>query len=175
MLILRTPKGWTGPREVDGLQVEGTWRSHQVPVGAAREDGGHRKILEGWLQSYRPEELFDESGRLRPELRALAPVGERRMSANPHANGGALLEDLSLPDFRDYAVEVDRPGTGSSEATRVLGAFLRDVIARNPKTFRLFGPDETASNRLDAVFAATDRAGTPSGARATIIWPLTAG
>jgi xylulose-5-phosphate/fructose-6-phosphate phosphoketolase len=158
MLILRTPKGWTGPREVDGVQVEGTWRSHQVPVGGARDDAGHRQILEQWLQSYRPDELFDEAGRLRPELRALAPEGERRMSANPHANGGALLEDLSLPDFRDYAVEVSRPGTSSSEATRVLGAFLRDAIAKNPKTFRLFGPDETASNRLDAVFAATDRA-----------------
>jgi xylulose-5-phosphate/fructose-6-phosphate phosphoketolase len=158
MLILKTPKGWTGPREVDGLQVEGTWRSHQVPVGAARDDAGHRKILEAWLKSYRPDELFDQSGRLRPELRALAPVGERRMSANPHANGGVLLEDLALPDFRDYAVEVEQPGTSSSEATRVLGAFLRDVIAKNPKTFRLFGPDETASNRLDDVFAVTDRA-----------------
>jgi xylulose-5-phosphate/fructose-6-phosphate phosphoketolase len=158
MLILRTPKGWTGPREVDGLQVEGTWRSHQVPVGAAREDAGHRKILEQWLKSYRPDELFDEHGRLRPELRALAPEGDRRMSANPHANGGALLDDLKLPDFRDYAVEVEKPGRSSSEATRVLGSFLRDVIARNPKTFRLFGPDETASNRLGDVFAVTDRA-----------------
>jgi xylulose-5-phosphate/fructose-6-phosphate phosphoketolase len=158
MLILRSPKGWTGPREVDGLQVEGTWRSHQVPVGAAREDAGHRKILEDWLQSYRPAELFDEDGRLVPELRALAPTGERRMSANPHANGGALLQDLVLPDFRDYAVDVDAPGTTSSEATRVLGGFLRDIIARNQQNFRLFGPDETASNRLGEVFAVTARA-----------------
>ncbi len=158
MLILRTPKGWTGPREVDGVQVEGTWRSHQVPVGAAREDAEHRKILEEWMRSYRPAELFDERGSLRPDLRALAPTGERRMSANPHANGGALLVDLRLPDYRDYAVDVEAPGTGASEATRVLGGFLRDVIARNPKTFRLFGPDETASNRLGDVFAVTSRA-----------------
>jgi xylulose-5-phosphate/fructose-6-phosphate phosphoketolase len=158
MLILRSPKGWTGPREVDGVQVEGTWRSHQVPVGAARENAGHRTILEQWLKSYRAEELFDEDGRLRADLRALAPVGERRMSANPHANGGVLLEDLALPDFRDYAVEVDKPGVSSSEATRILGGFLRDVIARNRTTFRLFGPDETASNRLGDVFAVTDRA-----------------
>src|SRR5204863_539416 len=158
MLILRTPKGWTGPREVDGVQVEGTWRSHQVPVLAAREDAGHRKILEEWMRSYRPEELFDDGGRLRPALRALSPTGERRMSANPHANGGTLLHDLLLPDFRDYAVEVPDPGRTTSEATRVLGRFLRDVIARNPSTFRLFGPDETASNRLADVFAATARA-----------------
>src|SRR5947207_213108 len=158
MVILRTPKGWTGPRDVDGVQVEGTWRSHQVPVLAAREDAGHRKILEEWMRSYRPEELFDDGGRLRPNLRALAPAGERRMSANPHANGGTLLHDLLLPDFRDYAVDVPDPGRTTSEATRVLGGFLRDVIARNPSTFRLFGPDETASNRLADVFAATARA-----------------
>ena len=158
MLILRSPKGWTGPREVDGLQVEGTWRSHQVPVGAAREDAGHRKILEEWLQSYRATELFDADGRLLPELRALAPTGERRMSANPHANGGALLQDLVMPDFRDYAVDVHAPGTTLSEATRVLGGFLRDIIAKNQQNFRLFGPDETASNRLGDVFAVTGRA-----------------
>jgi xylulose-5-phosphate/fructose-6-phosphate phosphoketolase len=158
MLILRTPKGWTGPREVDGVQVEGTWRSHQVPVLGAREDGGHRKILEEWMRSYRPDELFDDDGRLRPELRALAPEGERRMSANPHANGGKLLQDLVLPDFRDYAVDVASPGKSSSEATRKLGELLRDVIVRNPTTFRLFGPDETASNRLGDVFAVTARA-----------------
>src|SRR5581483_10674709 len=157
MIVLRSPKGWTGPREVDGLQVEGTWRSHQVPVGAAREDAGHRKILEQWLESYHPDELFDDAGRLRPELRALAPTGERRMSANPHANGGALLEDLALPDFREYAVEVKEPGTTSSEATRVLGHFLRDVIVKNGTNFRLFGPDETASNRLGDVFEVTNR------------------
>jgi xylulose-5-phosphate/fructose-6-phosphate phosphoketolase len=158
MLILRTPKGWTGPREVDGLQIEGTWRAHQVPVLGAREDDDHRRILEEWMRSYRPEELFDEGGRLRKELRALAPEGERRMSANPHANGGVLLHDLVLPDFRDYAVDVHEPGTTSSEATRVLGQFVRDVIVKNPSTFRLFGPDETASNRLGDVFAVTDRA-----------------
>jgi xylulose-5-phosphate/fructose-6-phosphate phosphoketolase len=158
MIVLRTPKGWTGPGVVDGVQVEGTWRSHQVPVLAAREDPAHLRILEDWLRSYRPEELFDDDGRLVPELRALAPRGERRMSANPHANGGLLLRDLELPDFRSYAVEVDVPGTTFNEATRVLGRFLRDVIADNPQTFRLFGPDETASNRLDAVFESTGRA-----------------
>jgi len=158
MLVLRTPKGWTGPREVDGVQVEGTWRAHQVPVLGAREDAGHRRTLEAWMRSYRPEELFDDEGRLRPELRALAPEGERRMSGSPHANGGALLRDLVLPDFRDYAIDVQQPGKTSSEATRVLGTFLRDVIARNVTTFRLFGPDETASNRLGDVFSVTSRA-----------------
>jgi xylulose-5-phosphate/fructose-6-phosphate phosphoketolase len=157
MLVLRTPKGWTGPKEVDGLPVEGTWRSHQVPVTAARENPTHRAILEEWLRSYRPEELFDERGTLAPELQALAPHGDRRMSANPHANGGLLLRELTLPAFRDYAVPVDRPGTTSSEATRVLGRFLRDVTRQNPTRFRLFGPDETASNRLDDVFEATGR------------------
>jgi xylulose-5-phosphate/fructose-6-phosphate phosphoketolase len=158
MIVLRTPKGWTCPKEVDGLQIEGTWRSHQVPVSAARQNPEHLRILETWLHSYRPEELFDEDGRLIAELAALAPEGERRMSANPHANGGILLRDLDLPDFRDYAVTVEAPGTTSSEATRVLGGFLRDVIAQNEDNFRLFGPDETASNRLDDVFAVTDRA-----------------
>src|SRR4029077_8124028 len=138
MLILRSPKGWTGPREVDGLQVEGTWRSHQVPVGAAREDKSHRAVLETWLRSYRPEELFDDGGSLLPELRALPPVGERRMSANPHANGGELLQDLVLPDFRAVAVAVEPAGTSSPEPTRRLGAFLRELIVRNPQTFRLF-------------------------------------
>ena len=155
MIVLRTPKGWTGPKEVDGVPVEGTWRAHQVPVLGARENPGHLKILEAWMRSYRPEELFDDAGRLAPELAELPPRGDRRMSANPHANGGALLHDLSLPDFRDYAVDVAQPATTFSEATRVLGGFLRDVIARNPDTFRLFGPDETASNRLDHVYEAT--------------------
>ena len=155
MLVLRTPKGWTGPREVDGKQVEGTWRSHQVPLTGARDDPDHLRRLEEWLRSYRAEELFDERGAPVAELRALAPEGERRMGANPHANGGLLLRELRLPDFRDYAVDVPEPGTRSSEATRVLGRFLRDVIAANPDTFRLFGPDETASNRLDAVFETT--------------------
>jgi xylulose-5-phosphate/fructose-6-phosphate phosphoketolase len=158
MLIMRTPKGWTGPREVDGVQVEGTWRSHQVPVLAARENAGHRRVLEAWMRSYRPEELFDEDGRVREGIRELAPPGGHRMSGTPHANGGVLLEDLDLPDFRRYAVDVPAPGTTTSEATRVLGGFLRDVIAANPRTFRLFGPDETASNRLSDVFAVTDRA-----------------
>jgi xylulose-5-phosphate/fructose-6-phosphate phosphoketolase len=155
MLILRTPKGWTCPAVIDGEQVEGTWRAHQVPMTAARENAGHRKLLEEWLRSYRPEELFDEQGRLVPALQALAPTGERRMGANPHANGGLLLRDLDLPDFRDHAVEVERPGRSLNEATRVLGAFLRDVIARNDDNFRIFGPDETASNRLDAVYEQT--------------------
>ena len=157
MLVLRTPKGWTGPKEVDGHRVEGTWRSHQVPLAEVRDSPEHLRQLEAWLRSYRPEELFDAAGRLVPELRQLAPVGPRRMSANPHANGGELLRDLVLPDFREYAVDVPQPGKGTAEATRVLGGFLRDVIARNPRNFRLFGPDETASNRLDAVFAVTGR------------------
>jgi xylulose-5-phosphate/fructose-6-phosphate phosphoketolase len=158
MIVLRTPKGWTGPKTVDGVQIEGTWRAHQVPVLAAREDPEHLRILEDWMSSYRPDELFDEEGRLIAELAALAPRGERRMSANPHANGGVLLRELDLPDFRDYAVAVDKPATTFSEATRVLGGFLRDVITRNGENFRLLGPDETASNRLDDVFAVTDRA-----------------
>jgi xylulose-5-phosphate/fructose-6-phosphate phosphoketolase len=157
MIVLRTPKGWTGPKEVDGLQAEGTWRSHQVPLADVRNNKQHLAQLGDWLQSYRPEELFDENGALLPELAALAPVGDRRMSASPHANGGLLLQDLVLPDFREYAVPVESPATTFSEATRVLGAFLRDVITRNPSSFRLFGPDETASNRLGAVLEATDR------------------
>jgi xylulose-5-phosphate/fructose-6-phosphate phosphoketolase len=157
MIVLRTPKGWTGPKEVDGLPVEGTWRSHQVPVADVRENPEHMQILEDWLRSYRPEELFDDEGRLVPELAELPPRGERRMSANPHANGGTLLRDLVLPDFRDYAVDVSKPGTELAEATRVLGTFLRDVIKQNVETFRLFGPDETESNRLGNVFEATDR------------------
>ena len=157
MIVLRTPKGWTGPKEVDGLPVEGTWRSHQVPVLAARQNREHLRILEAWLRSYRPQELFDAGGRLIPELRALAPSGERRMSANPNANGGLLLRELRLPDFRSYAVAVEAPGRAWVEATRVLGGWLRDVIASNPDSFRLFGPDETESNRLGAVFEATDR------------------
>jgi xylulose-5-phosphate/fructose-6-phosphate phosphoketolase len=157
-LVLRTPKGWTGPREVDGLPVEGTWRAHQVPLARVREDKGHLRQLEEWLRSYRPAELFDETGALSPELAALAPAGDRRMSANPVTNGGALLHDLDLPDFRRYAVEVEQPATTSSEATRVLGEWLRDVARGNPASFRIFGPDETASNRLQAVFETTDRA-----------------
>jgi xylulose-5-phosphate/fructose-6-phosphate phosphoketolase len=157
MIVLRTPKGWTGPKVVDGQPAEGSFRSHQVPLAAVRTNPEHLAQLEEWLRSYRPEELFDAGGALRPELAALAPVGDRRLGANPHANGGLLLCDLELPDFRDYAVDVPEPGAGSAEATRVLGTWLRDVIARNPETFRIMGPDETASNRLSAVFEATDR------------------
>ena len=157
MIVLRTPKGWTGPREVDGKRVEGTWRSHQVPLAETRDNPTHRTQLEKWLRSYHPEDLFDDTGRLRAELRALAPGGDRRMSANPHANGGLLLHDLDLPDFRDYAVTVSQPGAKTHEATRVLGTFLRDVIARNRDRFRLMGPDETASNRLDAVYESTGK------------------
>ena len=158
MIVLKTPKGWTGPREVDGQPVEGTFRSHQVPLAAVRSDRDHLAALETWMRSYRPEELFDERGRPVDELMELAPVGMRRMGASPHANGGILLRDLRLPDFRDYAVDVPEPASTLSEATRVLGEFLRDVTRANPDTFRVFGPDETASNRLGAVFEATDRA-----------------
>jgi xylulose-5-phosphate/fructose-6-phosphate phosphoketolase len=158
MVIMRTPKGWTGPKQVDGKKVEDTWRSHQVPLAETRTNPDHMAQLEEWLRSYRPQELFDGNGALRSELRALAPEGQRRMSANPHANGGLLLRDLDLPAFGDYGVAVDTPASGTAEATKVLGAFLRDVIARNPDRFRLMGPDETASNRLSPVFDATDKA-----------------
>jgi xylulose-5-phosphate/fructose-6-phosphate phosphoketolase len=158
MIVLRTPKGWTGPKEVDGLPVEGTWRAHQVPLAAVRENPAHLARLEAWLASYRPEELFDADGRPRTDVLAAPPRGDRRMSANPHANGGLLLRDLELPDFRTYAAVVDAPGTTSTEPTRALGAYLRDVIAVNRGSFRITGPDETASNRLSAVFEATDRA-----------------
>ncbi len=157
MIVLRSPKGWTGPAEVDGLRVEGSWRSHQVPFANAREDDGHRAVLEQWLRSYRPEELFDDDGAPVPAVRDLHPVGDRRMSANPHANGGSLLEPLRMPDFRDYAVEVPEPGTGAVEATRVLGTFLRDVMRRNATNFRVFAPDENNSNRLGALLEVTDR------------------
>jgi len=158
MIVLRTPKGWTGPKVVDGVQVEGTFRAHQVPLAETRANPGHRAQLEEWMRSYRPEELFDTTGRLVPELAALAPRGPRRMSANPHTNGGLLLRDLAMPVLRDHAVVVERPGVGSSSDTGVLGGFLREVIAANPDRFRLMGPDETASNRLQAVFETTDRA-----------------
>jgi xylulose-5-phosphate/fructose-6-phosphate phosphoketolase len=157
MIVLRSPKGWTGPKTVDGLPTEGSFRSHQVPLSDLAGNPGHLAQLEQWLRSYRPEELFEEDGALRAELAALAPEGERRMGANPHANGGRLLRELELPDFRDYAVEVPTPTGSVSEPTRVLGNFLRDVIRMNPERFRLMGPDETASNRLSAVFEVTDR------------------
>ena len=159
MIILRSPKGWTGPKIVDGKPAEGTFRSHQVPMGDMSHPG-HVKILEQWLKSYRPSELFDKSGKLRPELADLAPKNERRMSANPHANGGLLLRDLRLPDFLDYAVKVPKPGAVSAEATRVQGEFIRDVIRLNPDNFRVFSPDETSSNRWGAVFEVTNRCST---------------
>jgi xylulose-5-phosphate/fructose-6-phosphate phosphoketolase len=157
MIVLRTPKGWTGPKVVDGLPAEGTFRSHQVPLADLASKPEHLAQLEAWMRSYRPQELFDEHGALRGELAALAPRGERRMGTNPHANGGTLLRDLEMPDFREHAVDVPRAGASFSEATRVLGGFLREIIARNPQNFRLMGPDETASNRLGAVFEVTDR------------------
>ncbi len=157
MIILRSPKGWTGPREIGGKPVEGNWRSHQVPMSEVRTNPANLAILDAWLRSYRPEELFDDNGALRPDLAALPPTGTRRMSANPHANGGSLLRALDLPDFRDYAVDVPAPGATTSEAARVMGTLIRDVIARNPANFRLWGPDETASNRLGAAFEVTDR------------------
>ncbi len=159
MIILRTPKGWTGPKTVDGLKTEGFWRSHQVPFSEMATKPGHLKILEEWMKSYKPEELFDEHGRLIAELAELAPKGNRRMGANPHANGGLLLKDLKLPDFQKYAVEVPEPGQVLGEATRVMGYFLRDVMRLNldEQNFRVMGPDETASNRLGALFEVTDR------------------
>jgi len=158
VLVLRTPKGWTGPKFVDGLPVEGTWRAHQVPISAARTNPEHLRQLEEWMRSYHPAELFDPGGTLVPEIARLAPADYRRMSANPHANGGLLLRDLDMPDFRDYAVTVPAPGGAQAENTRVLGGFLRDIIVANPRSFRLWGPDETSSNRLDAVFDVTGRA-----------------
>ncbi len=157
MLVLRSPKGWTGPKTVDGEPVEGTWRAHQVPLPGVRENKEHLAALEHWLKSYRPEELFEADGRPRAELVELAPRGERRMGANPHTNGGLLLKELRLPDFRSYAVGMDSPGKELAESTRVLGGFLRDAMRRNAATrnFRVFGPDETASNRLSALYEAT--------------------
>jgi len=157
MIVLRSPKGWTGPSEVDGHKVEGFWRSHQVPLAGMHEKPAHLKQLEEWLRSYRPEELFDEGGRLVPELRALAPEGRRRMGANPHANGGLLRKALSLPDFNTYAVETRKPGRIEVSPTQVLGQFLRDVARRNPQNFRVFSPDENASNRLAAIYEVTKK------------------
>jgi len=159
MIVLRTPKGWTGPKQVDGKQTEGSWRSHQVPFAELASKPQHLKLLETWMHSYRPEELFDAQGALRPELKALAPSGERRMGANPYANGGLLLRDLRLPDYRSYAVTVSSPGAETGEATRTMGRYLRDVMMLNldERNFRVFGPDETASNRLGALFEVTNR------------------
>jgi len=162
MIIMRTPKGWTGPKEVDGLPVEGTWRSHQVPLAELATKPGHLKMLEAWMKSYKPEELFDKTGRLIPELAALAPKGDRRMGANPNANGGQLLHDLKMPDFRKYAIDVQSPGTVTAESIRSMGAFVRDIMKLNwdRRNFRVFGPDETASNRLGALFDITERVST---------------
>jgi xylulose-5-phosphate/fructose-6-phosphate phosphoketolase len=159
MIVLRSPKGWTGPKEVDGKKVEGFWRAHQVPIADPRGNPGHLKLLEDWMRGYDPATLFDETGRLRAELRALAPAGARRMGANPHANGGLLKRELKLPDYRDHAVDVPHAGGTIAEATRVMGGFLRDVVQLNAaaRNFRIMGPDETLSNRLDAVFEATER------------------
>src|SRR5881296_1280980 len=159
MIVLRTPKGWTGPKFVDGKPVEGTWRAHQVPVTDLERKPEHVTVLEQWMKSYKPEELFDTDGKLIPELAELAPKGVRRMGSNPHANGGLLLKDLVMPDFRSYAVSVTKPGVQSAESTKVLGTFLRDVMKLNEESrnFRVFGPDETASNRLDALYEVTDK------------------
>ena len=160
MIVLVTPKGWTGPKEVDGKKTEGSWRSHQVPMAEMRERPEHLRQLQDWMQSYRPQELFNDDGSPRAEITALAPAGQRRLSANPHANGGALLRPLRLPDFREYAVAVEKPGADCAESTRVLGNYLRDVMSMNDaaRNFRVFGPDETASNRLGALFETTGRA-----------------
>ena len=158
MIVLRSPKGWTGPKEINGHKVEGSWRSHQVPFGDVRNNPANLKLLENWMKGYKPEELFTEEGALQPTLRALAPRGHRRMSANPHANGGLLRRELRLPDFRTYAVPVTARGTSEYENTKPLGEYLRDVLANNPTCFRVFGPDETASNRLQAVYGASKKA-----------------
>ncbi len=157
MIVLRSPKGWTGPKEVDGKKTEDFWRSHQVPLSGMHGNPEHIKILEDWLKSYKPQEVFDERGKLIPELKDLAPTGTRRMSANPNANGGLLRKDLKMPDFRNYGVDVSQPGTVEAENTRSLGVFLRDVMANNMNTFRVFGPDETASNRLNAIYEASKK------------------
>ncbi|PSN09172.1 phosphoketolase [filamentous cyanobacterium CCT1] len=157
MIVLRTPKGWTGPQEVDGHKVEGFWRSHQVPMGGMHSNPEHLRLLEEWMRSYRPEELFDEQGTLIPELKALTPAGDRRMGANPHANGGLLRRALKMPAFQDYAIEMARPGTIEVENTKVLGFLMRDIMRDNPHNFRLMGPDETASNRLQAVYEVTKK------------------
>ncbi|HEX9880742.1 MAG TPA: phosphoketolase family protein, partial [Candidatus Binatia bacterium] len=159
MIVLRTPKGWTGPKEVDGQKTEDSWRSHQVPLAQLAGNRGHLTLLEEWMKSYRPDQLFDDTGKLKPRLQALAPQGPRRMGANPHANGGVLLKELRMPDFHSYAVAVPQPATVTAEGTRVLGGFLRDIMKQNAeyKNFRVFSPDETASNRLGALFEVTDR------------------
>ena len=175
MIVLRSPKGWTGPEEVDGKPIEGNWRSHQVPFADARKDDGHRKVLEDWLRSYKPEELFDEAGALVPEIAGLNPGGERRMSANLHANGGKLLVDLRMPDFVDYAVPVEAPGTGAVESTRVLGTFLRDVMRRNMTTSASSHPTRTPRTGCRTRWRSPTAPGTPRSSPTTTIWPRTAG
>ncbi|MES6118675.1 phosphoketolase, partial [Cutibacterium acnes] len=157
MIIFRTPKGWTCPAYIDGKKAQDSWRAHQVPLASARDTPEHLQVLADWLQSYKAEELFDENGVLDEDIAALAPAGELRMSANPHANGGLLTKDLRLPDFRDFAVPVPVPGSGIHENTKVLGEWLREVVRLNPDNFRIFGPDETASNRLQNVFEVTKK------------------
>jgi xylulose-5-phosphate/fructose-6-phosphate phosphoketolase len=157
MIVLRSPKGWTGPKEVDGHKVEGFWRAHQVPLAGVRENPSHLAMLDSWMRSYKPEELFDQTGRLIPELKELAPTGTRRMSANPHANGGVLRKALRFPDFRSYGITVEEPGRILAENTRPLGKFLRDIVRKNPNNFRVFGPDENTSNKLDAIYEATKK------------------
>src|SRR6202161_4857140 len=157
MIVLKSPKGWTGPKFVDGLQIEGTFRAHQVPLLVDSDHPDHVKQLESWMKSYKAEELFDGNGRLISVLQALAPKGDRRMGANPHANGGILLRDLKMPDFHVHAVTVTSPGAVDGQDTLVLGQFLRDVVQLNPRNFRVFGPDETLSNLLGAVFELTNR------------------
>jgi len=152
MIVLRSPKGWTGPKEVKGHKVEAFWRAHQVPFADVRDNPANLRLLEDWMKSYKPEELFDANGRLVSKLKALAPKGDRRMSANPHANGGLLRKELKLPDFRKYAVDVTSRGSVEHENTKPLGEFLRDVMKNNMNRFRVFGPDETASNRLQAIY-----------------------
>src|SRR6266566_972608 len=157
MIILRTPKGWTGPKEVGGHKVEGSWRAHQVPVPEVQTNPDHARIVEQWMRSYKPEELFDENGTLRPELKEIAPRNESRMSANPHANGGRLRQPLAMPDFRDYAIRVEKPGAQEVSPTEILAHFLRDVMRRNMNNFRVFSPDENASNKLEAIYAASKK------------------
>ena len=167
MIVLRSPKGWTAPHEADGHRLEGSWRAHQVPLPDVKKNPEMLRLLENWMRSMKPEELFDANGRLVPELKALAPTGTRRMSANPHANGGILKKALRLPDFHEYAQKVEHPGTCEAENTRPLGAFLRDIMKRNMDNFRVFGPDETTSNKLDAIYAVVqeilDRRALPRG------------
>src|SRR4029453_3032868 len=157
MIILRTPKGWTAPKELDGHQLEGSWRAHQIPIPDVTENPAHLKMLDAWMRSYHPEDLFDEDGRLVPQLKDLAPTGARRMSASPHANGGMLRIPLRLPDFSAYGVPVTAPGVSRAPATHILGQYLRDVMRENVGNFRVFGPDETASNRLQALYDATKK------------------